>query len=65
MADNTVTMKAPKGDSTIVVSNDMVEYYLKMGYTRVEDTVKKPVFSNKAKFKKEDKKWQHIQEVQV
>ena len=56
MASNTINLKSPKGDSTISVSKDMEEYYLKMGYTRVEDTVKKPVFSNKAKFLKKENK---------
>ena len=52
MADNTVTMKAPKSDSTIVVSKDMVEYYLKMGYTKVDVVDTKPII-NKVKWKKE------------
>ena len=52
MADNTVTMKAPKSDSTIVVSKDMVEYYSKMGYTKVGDIDTKPII-NKVKLKKE------------
>ena len=55
MASNIINLKSPKGDSTISVSKNMEEYYLKMGYTKDSDTVKKPVFSNKAKFKKEDK----------
>ena len=55
MASNIINLKSPKGDTTISVSKDMEEYYLKMGYTKVDDTVKKPVFSNKAKLKKEDK----------
>lgn len=52
MADNTVEMKTPNSDSTIVVSKDMVEYYLKMGYTKVNDIDKK-TFINKVKLKKE------------
>ena len=58
MASNIILLRSPKGDSTISVSKDMEEYYLKMGYTKVNDAVKKPTstFSNKAKFKtKEDK----------
>ena len=60
MASNIILLRSPKGDSTISVSKDMEEYYLKMGYTRVQDTVKKPLstFSNKAKpkIKKEENK---------
>ena len=56
MASNIILLRSSKGDSTISVSKDMEEYYLKMGYTKVNDAVKKPVFSNKAKFKKEDNK---------
>ena len=60
MASNTINLKSPKGDSTISVSKDMEEYYLKMGYTKVNDAVKKPIsmFSNKAKqkIKKEENK---------
>jgi len=52
MADNTVTMKTPKSDTTIAVQKDMVEYYLKMGYTKVNDIDKKP-FINNVKLKKE------------
>jgi hypothetical protein len=59
MASNIINLKSSKGDSTISVSKDMEEYYLKMGYTKVSDTVIKPLstFSNKAKQKinKEDK----------
>ena len=55
MASNIILLRSSKGDSTISVSKDMEEYYLKMGYTKDSDTVKKPLFSNKAKFKKEDK----------
>ena len=42
------------------LSKDMVEYFLKMGYTKVNDAVKKPIstFGNKAKpkIKKEENK---------
>jgi len=55
MATNRIKLKSPNGNSVIETSNDMEEYYLKMGYTKVDDTVKKPLFSNKAKLKKEDK----------
>ena len=55
MAPNRKKLKSPDGNSVIETSNDMEEYYLKMGYTKVDDTVKKPLFSNKAKLKKEDK----------
>jgi len=56
MATNRIKLKSPDGNSVIETSNDMEEYYLKMDYTKVNDAVKKPVFSNKAKFKKEDNK---------
>ena len=55
MATNRIKLKSPDGNSVIETSNDMEEYYLKMGYTKGDDTVKKPLFSNKAKLKKEDK----------
>jgi hypothetical protein len=59
MASNIINLKSSTGDSTISVSKDMEEYYLKMGYTKVDVTVIKPLstFSNKAKqkIKKEDK----------
>ena len=57
MATNRIKLKSPDGNSVIETSNDMEEYYLKMGYTKVNDAVKKPIsmFSNKAKLKKEDK----------
>jgi len=58
MATNRISLKAPKGESVIETSKDMEEYFLKLGYTKVEATVIKPkVFSNKAKYKinKEDK----------
>jgi len=53
MANNTVTMQTPKGDSTIVVSKDMVEYYSKMGYTKVSKIDTKLI--EKVKYKKENK----------
>ena len=34
MASNIILLRTPKGDSTISVSKDMEEYYLKMGYTK-------------------------------
>ena len=59
MASNIILLKSPKG-TIISVSKDMEEYYLKMGYTKVNDAVKKPIstFSNKAKqkIKKEENK---------
>ena len=59
MATNRINLKSPDGNSVIEVSKDMEEYYLKMGYTKVDVTVIKPLstFSNKAKqkIKKEDK----------
>ena len=60
MATNRIKLKTPNGDSTISVSKDMEEYYLKMGYTKVGVTVTKPLstFGNKAKqkIKKEENK---------
>ena len=58
MTSNIINLKSPNGEATVSVSKDMEEYYLKMGYTKVNDAVKKPTstFSNKAKLKtKEDK----------
>ena len=55
MGTNRIKLKTPDGNSTIETFKDKEEYYLKMGYTKDSDTVKKPMFSNKAKFKKEDK----------
>ena len=55
MATNRIKLKTPNGDSVIETFADKEDYYLKMGYTKVNDAVKKPVFSNKAKLKKEDK----------
>ena len=56
MATNRIKLKTPNGDSVIETFADKEDYYLKMGYTKVGVTVKKPMFSNKAKFKKEDNK---------
>tara|TARA_A100001201_G_scaffold131082_1_gene117115 strand:+ start:353 stop:529 length:177 start_codon:yes stop_codon:yes gene_type:complete len=58
MATNIIKLKSPNGNSVIEATKDMEEYFLKLGYTKVEATVIKPkVFSNKAKYKinKEDK----------
>ena len=58
MATNRIKLKTPNGTSEIETFADKEEYYLKMGYTKVNDAVKKPTstFSNKAKLKtKEDK----------
>ena len=51
MATNIIKLKSPNGNSVIEVSKDMEEYYLKMGYTKVSGTDKKPSFSNNAKIK--------------
>ena len=53
MATNRIKLKTPDGNSTIETFKDKEEYYLKMGYTKVNDAVKKPIsmFSNKAKQK--------------
>ena len=60
MSDGTIILKLPNSSDTIQVTKDMEEYYLKMGYTKVNDAVKKPIsmFSNKAKqkIKKEENK---------
>ena len=56
MSSNIIILKSPNKETTISCSKDMEEYYLKMGYTKVGDTVKKPVFSNKAKFFKKENK---------
>ena len=50
MASNIIKLKSPEG-TIISISKDMEEYYLKMGYTKVSSTDKKPSFSDKAKFK--------------
>ena len=55
MATNRIKLKSPNGNSVIETFKDKEEYYLKMGYTKVSDTDKKPSISNKAKLKKEDK----------
>ena len=58
MATNRISLKAPNGESVIETSKDMEEYFLKLGYTKVDVAVIKPkVFSNKSKYKtnKEDK----------
>ena len=59
MATNRIKLKTPDGNSVIETFVDKEEYYLKMGYTKVNDAVKKPIstFSNKVKqkIKKEDK----------
>ena len=52
MADNTVKMKSSNGDTTIIVTKDMVEYYTKMGYTMVSKIDTKPINDN-VKLKKE------------
>ena len=51
MASNIIKLKSPNGNSVIETSKDMEEYYLKMGYTKVSGTDKKPSFSNNAKIK--------------
>ena len=60
MASNIIILNTPNKETTVSVSKDMEEYYLKMGYTKVNDAVKKPIsmFSNKAKqkIKKEENK---------
>ena len=60
MATNRIKLKTPDGNSEIETFADKEEYYLKMGYTKVSDAVKKPIstFSNKAKqkIKKEENK---------
>ena len=56
MASNIINLKTPNKETTVSVSKDMEEYYLKMGYTKDSDTVKKPMFSNKAKFFKKENK---------
>ena len=56
MASNIIILKTPNGTSEIETFADKEEYYLKMGYTKVNDAVKKPMFSNKAKFFKKENK---------
>ena len=53
MADNTVKMTSSNGGATIIVTKDMVEYYTKMGYTKVGFVDTKPI--EKVKNKKENK----------
>ena len=54
MASNIIKLKSPNGNSVIEVSKDMEEYYLKMGYTKVDDVdIKKPI--NNMKKKKDNK----------
>ena len=49
MATNRISLKAPNGESVIETSKDMEEYFLKLGYTKVEATVIKPkVFRKKS-----------------
>ena len=58
MATNRIKLKSSDGNSVIEATKDMEEYFLKLGYTKVDGAVIKPkVFSNKAKYKinKEDK----------
>ena len=60
MATNRIKLKTPNGTIEIETFADKEEYYLKMGYTKVSDAVKKPIstFGNKAKpkIKKEENK---------
>ena len=51
MATNRIKLKTPNGNSEIETFADKEEYYLKMGYTKVSGTDKKPLFSNNAKIK--------------
>jgi len=52
MATNRVKLKTPKGDSVIETYKDQVEYFLKMGYTKVNDVdIKKPINNNMKKNK--------------
>ena len=58
MATNRIKLKTPDGNSVIETFADKEEYFLKLGYTKVDGAVIKPkVFSNKSKYKinKEDK----------
>ena len=48
MATNRISLKAPNGESVIETSKDMEEYFLKLGYTKIDGAVIKPkVFSNR------------------
>ena len=52
MASNRVKLKTTKGDSVIETSKDMVEYFLKMGYTKHDQVdIKKPIINNMKKNK--------------
>ena len=51
MASNRVKLKTPKGD-VVETSKDMVEYFLKMGYTKVSNIdTKRPIINNMKKNK--------------
>ena len=51
MSTNRVKLKTPKGD-VVETSEDMVEYFLKMGYTKGSKIDTKPIINN-VKLKKE------------
>jgi len=53
MADNTVKMTSSNGNTTIIVTKDMVEYFTKMGYTK--DSIVDTKSTEKVKYKKENK----------
>ena len=51
MSTNRVKLKTPNGD-VVETSRDMVEYFLKMGYTKVDVVdIKKPIINNMKKNK--------------
>lgn len=51
MASNRVKLKTPKGD-VVETTKDMVEYFLKMGYTKHDQVdIKKPIINNMKKNK--------------
>ena len=51
MASNRVKLKTPKG-YVVETSKDMVEYFLKMGYTKHDQVdIKKPIINNMKKNK--------------
>ncbi len=51
MSTNRVKLKTPNGD-VVETSRDMVEYFLKMGYTKHDEVdIKKPVNNNMKKNK--------------
>ena len=54
MANNRIKMKTPNG-SEVETSEDMVKYFLKMGYTKVSGTDKKPIINNEKKKNKDTK----------